>query len=486
MALCSKRLSRLPAGFLVAAFAITGCGNSRSSGGTSAPVVALTANPTTLAAGGRSTLTWSSTNATSCMASGAWSGSEPTSGTQTVAPAATSAYTLTCTGANGSGHASITLTVAASIANFYIYRNDEGSSDNGLNSYWNYDLSYGNGFVDYKDTTHPETGHTYDLHVHLMGWQPASNNQLPYGRGPFGVDISAYTWMTFDLWTEYPANEYDSRWEYLGDNASGTADQGTPAYVSSILKVPGVGPLQSGAWTTVRIPLAYFGQLGMHAVYKFFLRDNSGNAAGDFYLDNVGLVPGDYSWIYDGGAVNSWNEATQGWNWDPSTPLNGWADATPAGATPNYAFNPSSLTSLRSQGPSGLNGLVSPGHGSIVSTNVIELSITSAGGMWKVIHGGGFTLSPYAYLTFGLLPTHDPHSYEVQLYSTSGAPVGSVVDPASHTNQDWGSTDAPWTVYCIPLSAFGSLPVAIGGLSIKDTSGLSTNTIYITAPGFFD
>ena len=37
-------------------------------------LVSLTANPSTIASGGSSTLTWSSTNATSCTASGGWSG----------------------------------------------------------------------------------------------------------------------------------------------------------------------------------------------------------------------------------------------------------------------------------------------------------------------------------------------------------------------------------------------------------------------------
>ncbi|MDE2150334.1 MAG: hypothetical protein KGJ55_11020 [Gammaproteobacteria bacterium] len=43
-------------------------------------------SPTSIVAGGSSTLTWSSSNATSCSASGAWSGAEPVSGSQTVSP----------------------------------------------------------------------------------------------------------------------------------------------------------------------------------------------------------------------------------------------------------------------------------------------------------------------------------------------------------------------------------------------------------------
>jgi hypothetical protein len=79
------------------------------------PTIAITAAPTTITAGQSSILTWSSTNATSCVASGAWSGTQATSGTQSVSPTATgtSTYTLTCNGSGGSIDASATLTVNA-------------------------------------------------------------------------------------------------------------------------------------------------------------------------------------------------------------------------------------------------------------------------------------------------------------------------------------------------------------------------------------
>ena len=75
--------------------------------------VSLTAAPTTIHAGETSTLTWSSTAATACTASGAWSGSRAISGTATVTPAAagTYTYTLTCSGAGGSASATATVTV---------------------------------------------------------------------------------------------------------------------------------------------------------------------------------------------------------------------------------------------------------------------------------------------------------------------------------------------------------------------------------------
>lgn len=84
-------------------------------GTSAAPTVTLTAAPTTLTLGQSSMLTWSSSNATACTASGGWSGSESFSGTQSVTPAAVGAatYTLTCSGTGGSAVSSADVTVNA-------------------------------------------------------------------------------------------------------------------------------------------------------------------------------------------------------------------------------------------------------------------------------------------------------------------------------------------------------------------------------------
>ena len=78
-----------------------------------APTVTLTANPTSITSGESSTLSWSSANATSCTASGAWSGSEPTSGSVgTAALTANSTYDISCTSLNqNAATASATVTV---------------------------------------------------------------------------------------------------------------------------------------------------------------------------------------------------------------------------------------------------------------------------------------------------------------------------------------------------------------------------------------
>jgi hypothetical protein len=88
-----------------------------SDGGGSLPVlpaVTLSASPSsTIDQGQTATLTWISSNATSCTASGAWSGSLSTEGSVDVSPSATSNYNISCSGAGGSDSASVTVTVNA-------------------------------------------------------------------------------------------------------------------------------------------------------------------------------------------------------------------------------------------------------------------------------------------------------------------------------------------------------------------------------------
>jgi hypothetical protein len=76
----------------------------------------LTLATTSVVVGNSTTLTWSDVGATSCTASGAWTGTLATSGTQTVSPTAagTSVYSLTCANAAGPSAASqATLTATA-------------------------------------------------------------------------------------------------------------------------------------------------------------------------------------------------------------------------------------------------------------------------------------------------------------------------------------------------------------------------------------
>ncbi len=85
----------------------------------------MTVSPSTLMAGHAAFLSWTSANADSCLASGSWGGTQPTSGsaisTGTIGTAGVYSYTLNCTGAGGSATSTATLTVnpaPAAVTNF--------------------------------------------------------------------------------------------------------------------------------------------------------------------------------------------------------------------------------------------------------------------------------------------------------------------------------------------------------------------------------
>lgn len=116
------------------------------------PTVSLAANPATITLGQPSTLTWSSTNATSCTASGAWTGTKAVSGSQSVSPTATSTYTLTCTGTGGSTGQNTTITVGSAGSTTFF---TEGFEDTNFASRGWYDITTGT-----LDTTERYSGNS--------------------------------------------------------------------------------------------------------------------------------------------------------------------------------------------------------------------------------------------------------------------------------------------------------------------------------------
>jgi hypothetical protein len=83
-----------------------------SSGGSGSGSGSFRASPEYVQAGGTSTLSWDVPGATSCTASGGWSGSQPASGSFTVGPiSATTTYQLSCSGSNGNELSMVTVEV---------------------------------------------------------------------------------------------------------------------------------------------------------------------------------------------------------------------------------------------------------------------------------------------------------------------------------------------------------------------------------------
>jgi hypothetical protein len=75
------------------------------------PVVNLSVSPAIIEQGQSATLSWTSTDADSCVASSGWSGTHSTMGTLSVSPAATATYIMTCSGEGGTASDSVIVTV---------------------------------------------------------------------------------------------------------------------------------------------------------------------------------------------------------------------------------------------------------------------------------------------------------------------------------------------------------------------------------------
>ena len=89
---------------------------------TPAASVNLSADPLSVLVGNQTTLTWSTSYASSCSASGSWSGSKPTAGTEDVSIEATgdNQFTLTCSGSGGSGSDSVTVEGYENVSGFVV------------------------------------------------------------------------------------------------------------------------------------------------------------------------------------------------------------------------------------------------------------------------------------------------------------------------------------------------------------------------------
>ncbi len=112
----ASALLRLAAAF-GACLALVSCGGNVGGDAAAAttpapaPTVSLSLDPASVPIGQPSTLTWSATDASSCVASGAWTGARATSGSITVTQtvAGTYTYSLSCSGTGGSASGAVML-----------------------------------------------------------------------------------------------------------------------------------------------------------------------------------------------------------------------------------------------------------------------------------------------------------------------------------------------------------------------------------------
>ena len=102
---------------LLSSLLIVSCGGGGGGGGSSAPLpvsVSFSSNIQTIELGDSVTLTWSSSNASSCTASDNWDGkNKSTSGSESFTPGSlgTITLTITCTGSGSSSSGTVTITV---------------------------------------------------------------------------------------------------------------------------------------------------------------------------------------------------------------------------------------------------------------------------------------------------------------------------------------------------------------------------------------
>jgi hypothetical protein len=80
------------------------------------PAVSLTATSAIVPLAGMDTLRWTTTGATSCFATGGWTGTQSVSGSSPIGPITTQTlYTLTCDGAGGAASSSVTVGISSTL-----------------------------------------------------------------------------------------------------------------------------------------------------------------------------------------------------------------------------------------------------------------------------------------------------------------------------------------------------------------------------------
>ena len=85
-----------------------GGGDAGGGGSFPAPTISITSDISSASTGDSALISWSSTNATSCTASGGWTGSKGTSGSESISlVAGNNTFSLSCSGSGGSFNQSV-------------------------------------------------------------------------------------------------------------------------------------------------------------------------------------------------------------------------------------------------------------------------------------------------------------------------------------------------------------------------------------------
>jgi hypothetical protein len=298
------------------------------------------------------------------------------------------------------------------------------------------------------DPYNPQAGHTNSWA--LAGAYSGIQQSTKWDVAPFGVDVSGYVQLQFDLWVPAGGSSYALLFHY---SRSGGDDIPTCTYISDITQV--TGALTAGAWNTgLTFRLSTLGALGSTAYYKWSIQQSSAIPS---KIDNVKWLPGTQSFIYNNNALSS-----------------GWTAAVVNGSV-NTTFSPNSLN------PAAFYAINQAPAGSAVATALcMKVTASAANPSITFTKSGGLSVTGLNRFTFGQLsPTVG--GYTCQFLNPSGVLVGVAVSMAPYTLQDFGVQASPqyWTVFDAPLSAFGAIGATVGGVRIT-----RADTFYLSAPAF--
>ena len=131
------------------------------------PTVSLSSDQLTVNEGGSVTLSWSTSGADSCAASGGWGGTLATSGSQTVGPLTSgTTFSLSCTGSGGSALQMISVAVVGPVSLAWVAP-DQNVDGSPLTDLAGYRIYYGDSSRAYSEMVElaspSATSHTLNL-----------------------------------------------------------------------------------------------------------------------------------------------------------------------------------------------------------------------------------------------------------------------------------------------------------------------------------
>ena len=161
------------------------------------PILTFTVGTSSLVKGNSTTLSWNASNATACTASGGWSGTKTTSGTETVTPATSAAYTLVCTGTGGTVTKSVSVTVTSNLiavgSTVSMLRADEIRSNPGGATTGSQPVGAQGKVIDGPKTEDGKKWWKVDFTAGVDGWVTEDKLKLVSGQvlGAYTLSISA-------------------------------------------------------------------------------------------------------------------------------------------------------------------------------------------------------------------------------------------------------------------------------------------------------